>query len=195
MLHYDPKCALLPGTPEVDVDWFLQNLLPSVDHCRLSAIVKELQSDINNPRWELHSEYPYTTGQDDVMSPHIQVAFEAVIRAAENVLQKDPTSRFYCRLWSSKDHGDNYTDGGCQLLAETASLELLKSKESYAMNSVVSWKVKKDDARESVDQVSRPLVLCKRNQLIVHLDRITNSCCATQLSCCSLILHVASGSA
>ena len=156
MLRCDLMRNLPEDIPELNVDWFLQHLLPFVDHHQLSRIVDTLQPVIVGGRWRWYPEDPKCmTGQDNDVYERVQAIFDAVIDVAEDVFQKPATSRLHWQAGQGAECQDGpFISSGHQLLVERTELGSSNSSGVPSANAIAIWEAKKEDTCEVAELVS-----------------------------------------
>ena len=145
--------------PELEVEWFLTNLLPPLKSAQLSAIVNALQPVIPEGRWRWYPSNPKSmAGVEDAVYKHMEDISNVIIGAAEKILEKPLTSRFHCRprhTEKSESQNGNYKNDGNQLLLERTGAGPLKDSDFYSVDSIATWEFKKETTPPIVNKVSK----------------------------------------
>ena len=156
--------------PELEVEWFLQNIAPVVDPHDLSAIVSGLETTIEEGRWHWYPKDPKAmAGVEDDVYKHLEDISAAVIDVAKNIIQKPITSQFGCRprhTGLTESQNGNYKSDGNQLLEETASAGPSNKSRFCSVDSVATWEFKKEDTPGIINQVSKVLAASWHVRLI-----------------------------
>ena len=158
--------TLPEGLPEVDLPWFLSNLLPPVLSKGVEKTITDLTAHhhIANGRWKWFREEPSKSRKvEDKVFADIEVLASKVVEAGKRAMPgKVATTELMCRpRFTEKSESQNggYKSDAVQMLLETTGAGKKKDTEYYSVDAAINYEFKKSDAVKDVNEV-RCSALC-----------------------------------
>lgn len=178
MRQRDGVLDSLPDTiPEVNLAWFLNNLLPAIDVRAITEIVKKLNTRftevrpgqrtrgrtlepaIVKGRWRWFTEEPsQSKGKEYVVYRDLDHIFDSVEAAATTVLETTLRTRTRIQTTSTRiPTSQLFISNANQLLLRTTLCDRkhVGLFHQLSADSVTSWELKKERTWKQVNEVSR----------------------------------------